>query len=112
MAVVGLSMTLRLRRMVTRTRLLAGTGSVMRPDGLVIDSVGYVISVHAPWHSRSLDLGAGRLRVPRSEALYWFLESGPGLQLSVEGGRILQFEANGAPDSSGWIAISAGRPGA
>lgn len=78
----------------------------MRPDGLLVDGVAYEIDVHAPWHSRTLDAGFGRLLVPRSEALYWLLESGPGLRLSIEGGRVLQFEANGAPDPSGWIGIS------
>ena len=100
-------MALRIRQLVTRTLVLAGTGSVMRPDGFVVRSVGYEISVQAPRHSRSLDLAAGRLRVQRNEALYWELESGPGQRLSVEGGRIFAFETNSPPDHSGWIAISA-----
>jgi hypothetical protein len=94
--------------MFSRLKHMTGVGSVNRPDGLVVRTVPYEISLYARWLLRHGRTTSVRLQIHRQEAMYWFLESGTGLRLTVEDGRRLNFALDGVPDHSGWIRVSAG----
>ena len=104
------AISMRKTTMFHNVNRLSGVGSVTRPDGIIVEDVAYEISLHTRWYVRT-GTASGRLRVQRNEAMYWFLEIGNGLRLTVTDGRRLLFGLNGAPDHSGWVEISAAAVG-